>query len=1383
MSRNLFGQLNNLFGSNSSHSKSAGSSSWEYASQPRTRCIAKLLGLHQARSALAKQSDHSFSTSLLNQKQQEHSGPAASDVTLARSDLLHALHLCFTDAGSSAEVPNDVLWWGLVRDVVRQLLLLSQFEWQNALGARKVEQSTTQLAASSNSQQQSPQSGGRNFSSSSKKDALHLVGLAINVVRWAVADLVLGHLKDHKLDAADAPPLRNDHFDALVAQLAVLLSFVSCGVELSEPLVVSLLGASFALSDSNSHNILSCIIQGASSNNSSSATASGSGRSRGTSESQQTPHHTASQSTSQLYVAVQNISQQVHNFIIKPLRSYLTLKTANVVAGGALGESSQTQCCSNETLLSLESCVLLLADDESSAPSADFARLSQEIETANNGDEERGEFKQVQLLNSNACDLLSHDLHVLCSLLRLRVLQRHVRHEVCFGDTAVAVPIAMEAQLLAHQINTDSGTSAMLTLAKALMANGSSNDAVVVAAQLVQLARLRWSCSSRNVANAMQLAKALEVHAAALIEHQEWDKALLEVFQGIAHLSATERMLNVRGTSQMIFFVSEQLAAVRMRGHFLAHAWKCFLKLKHRVASTQYFYQHVSHLRSVIGSSSSAANFSLCDAYFDRAEMLVELQMDEEAISMFAAALEALTAHQQSAHAPNNWRFVEIERNMALSYTKMAEREGNRTAKRLTLHLATSMAYSSLSRANKLGLSLQIRKSTVAVAIGLFAVGQFRKAAVLLEPIVETRHQPSADLNDVLDCTDSTDYDALLLLAKCLSSTDPQRALETVAVFRAEIAAQIDQLKQRKSKAVVGLTAFKRRKFMAMVQKRLLQEVKENAEAAVVAGDAYFHLKQWDQALSEYSAAMGLFMQIEDHKEEAQTYGRLSRVYRALGQVNTATEYLRHMMSLAAEQRDEILRYEATILLTKLYLETDKAAEATQLYRTVTSLAHQFEDDEVERITTKNLITAQKSAGLFADLVITAQALEKMSSNNKNTVDRRFALEHAADALFHLGQYKKCLDMIDECEKIPDHGGQGIGNVTGAMHSTRAKALLAMRNGSAAIDVLEEWRTRATNAESWLEVAKACVHLGNAFSAQSPTDAKRAFFSALDACNRLEAQTDESRIAAFDAVKWIVHSYYLNEELICTAIAPEEGPSAGASADGMANDIEGSGKNSAAHQTPRSANPLDDDDDEEKAEYDGGDDDNKEDEEDEESFSFSMTRQATVDLVEDTETAICYPRPNHADTLLAGFVDSDRELWITYSPTTAIEVIEFFMRLLCGFYSRWAEKPLRSPRTTVEKVLSTFPNHTLVFYLEEFSSLTSSTFDVIIRPSSSRPSAASRAFISKTTTIAAPSRHPRRRQSATMIRSMTFSSTCGVSTTRYGNLFPRHWPIFRTKIT
>jgi tetratricopeptide (TPR) repeat protein len=1297
MSRNLFGQLNSLFGGQGSVAKTGGPKvssgmPWETVSQPRTQSVAKLLRLHHCRMQLSEGSSNG--TSLL-----ESSGSAAPnqvDTSFARADLLHALHLCFADVGAAAEVPQDSLWWGVVHDVVYQLLLLSEKDWINLCSECSGVQTSANDRSPRNEIPGAGAEGSLGSSSDLRRRSMQFVTSGMDVVRWAMAALLLDHLRNSKAPP-EASPLQQEQLAVLVTQMAAMLS--ANGVRVPETVVLILLGASFALSDSNSDNILACIVQGASPALVVSGPNEEPSRFRFREVSPPQLGAAPSQmSTAQMCRACVSISEQIHSLIIGPLRSFLTFRTAEVVC--AIAESNNAASGSPaptaETLLSLESCVLLTTRDEQSAPSAEFCRLSEEVERS------AGASPQVSSQRTaEAC--MADGLRCLCSLLRLRVLQRHVRHEVRFGDTAVAVPIAMEAQLLGHQINTDSGASAMLTLVKALIANGSTSDAVVVAAQLVQLARLRWNSSCRNVSNAVFLLKTLEVRSAALMEHEDWNGALLEVFQGLAHLSLTERLLESHGTSRVIFFVAERRIAMQMRGHLLSIAWRAFLKLGHRVASAQHFHQHVSHMRAVEDNSS---RFSLCDAYFDRAEILVDMLMDEEAVSMCAAALEAL-----STTCPNSdgstWRYVEIERNMALAYCRIAMREGNKTARRLTLHLATNMAYSSLSRATRAGLEIQVRKSTVAVAIALFCVGQLRKAAVLLEPIVETRSQPTATSEQV-DMTDSTNYDALLLLAKCLATHQPQRALECVELFRTEVSQQITLLKQRKSKAVVGMTAHRRRRFMAMVEKRLLQEVAQKAEAAAVSGDAFLQLKQWDLALSEYSAAMGLFTQIEDHQLEARMYGRLSQVYCELGQVSTATEYLRHMISMGAEQHDDLLRYEATVLLTKLFLATDKAAEATQLFRSVTSLAHQFEDDEVERMTMKNLITAQKAHGLFADIVITSQTLEKLSSDSKNTTDRRFALEHAADAFFHLGQYKKCLEMIDECEKIPDHGGQGIGNVTGAMHSTRAKALLAMRNGSAAIDVLEEWRIRATNAGSWLEVAKACSHLGNAFAATSPSDAKRAFFWTLEACTKLTVQSDDSRTAAFDAVKWLVHNYYLNVDLIGVT----EDQSA-------ATDVQDMPAPSSSAPSSPPTNALDDPDDsqgEDVAVEEGEDDCDEFDE----GNPLALQRQSTEDaLGAEAQNIDDLEKPSqHVDhTMLAGGYDM-RYLVAPFNPTTAIEAMELLTRLLFGFYTSWAVKPLRSPRSSVETALSTFPDSTVVLFLEDFSTESSSTFGVLIRPAS-----------------------------------------------------------------
>ncbi|ESL05581.1 hypothetical protein TRSC58_06765 [Trypanosoma rangeli SC58] len=535
---------------------------------------------------------------------------------------------------------------------------------------------------------------------------------------------------------------------------------------------------------------------------------------------------------------------------------------------------------------------------------------------------------------------------------------------------------------------------------------------------------------------------------------------------------------------------------------------------------------------------------------------------------------------------------AEGERNLALAYVLQAEHEVNVRCRRQQLSNAVNSAYAAQNALQRCISKVKppssrtlvdVTASLVVAAKALLRLGQPKKAALLLEPLIEDKLNSASvrpplwsdalpDPTQLISAQELEERIETLQLkfkaydvhTQCLSKFDGERAsceITRVRTFLKEVklwaSAQLSicQLKETVLKEEFQPVLF--------VHKRLLTETLLTVNAlqptiTITCGDAWVMLGEWEKALQEYSNALAMYADrdeenihgrtngsksslIETEKErervwnnycigESLVFAKLAEVYSALNKPKTAIHYHRQVLDYASEAGDALLLYNTHIRLARLYTATDDTGEAEAHWAKVSALAKGYEDQEISRETMRNIIAAQRAKGKYADVILTAKELDTLASGAEGVdaaADKRFALEALAGAYLQLGQYKECIEALDERDKVQCNCQQW----KGTLFNTRARALLGDGEVHKAIKVLTIWDSEARQARNLIEVGHANVVLALAYATcQQIFEAKRHHEIALSAFSKVSKMNSEDRNAVADSARWLVHNFYLNDE-------------------------------------------------------------------------------------------------------------------------------------------------------------------------------------------------------------------------------------------------------------
>lgn len=692
------------------------------------------------------------------------------------------------------------------------------------------------------------------------------------------------------------------------------------------------------------------------------------------------------------------------------------------------------------------------------------------------------------------------------------------------------------------------------------------------------------------------------------------------------------------------------------------------------------------------GVATSTSKTKILDLKIRRGADLFHQGHAEDSIAMWQSAVRDLDELASECDLPKS-RF-RLYYNLFHAQTEAADAEGivDRRKKLLTdaLRFAYACQKASRSDLHRDGLLCSWR-STWAVSYALFKLGQQRKAALLLDDLlVQIESALESPRSDPLLRT-SVLVEALALAAKCLVTREPERARQLSTKCRAIISG-FEELRHCPSGADAKMSPLEHDKTVCdLIHRFSLLEF----DITIAEGDAYMSQRAFDLALGSFSRAFEISLQRHRVPREVLALQKLSAVYREMDQAAMSIGYMKQAQDLAKEFKSELLWYRVTIEFASLLGSLGRTQDASAMWSEVLSLAQRFGDAEVERATAKNLLSVLLGTAQYFDVIRTAETLEKTAMKDGVVRDQVFALEALATAQLAVGEVKKSLEAVDRMEKLEDVDSQAHDTV----NKLRAQALLAQRESGAAIDTLLEWRDRSMMQGNTTEAAKASIALAHAIVEVSVLDAKKEFFAVLGLCREVHEQSEllpaELKDIAAAASNWLINHYYLREETVVLA------PSSQGSQHGDSEE------NQNESEMPQNVNVESEG--EEQAP------------EPECEMDLPLLRENSSYGADDFEAD---PRPlspvvGNEEVFLEEEVPEasfDARSVVTFNPSTAIEVMEVFVRLLGPFHRH----PIyRSPQTVVEKCLRENMNCTFVFYFLDFSGTDFDKFEVLVRPAKS----------------------------------------------------------------
>ncbi|KPA81192.1 hypothetical protein ABB37_04530 [Leptomonas pyrrhocoris] len=265
---------------------------------------------------------------------------------------------------------------------------------------------------------------------------------------------------------------------------------------------------------------------------------------------------------------------------------------------------------------------------------------------------------------------------------------------------------------------------------------------------------------------------------------------------------------------------------------------------------------------------------------------------------------------------------------------------------------------------------------------------------------------------------------------------------------------------------------------------------------------------------------------------ESLVLSKLANVYRALDKPTTAIHYHNLVLDYANECNDKLLAYNSMLSLARLYTAAGSLDEARETWAKVSDLAKEYEDKEVSRETKRNIVAGQESAGMYLDVVKTAEELEKLATGEEGedaAADRRFALEALANANLQLGQYDACIAALDNREKVQEKSAEWNGRLL----SMRAKARMGLNKPADAIKVMQSWAAKARNLCNWVELGRANSALSAAYASESQNMQARHYHEAtLNAFALAETLNEDCQHIALDSARWLVHYAYLDDSTV-----------------------------------------------------------------------------------------------------------------------------------------------------------------------------------------------------------------------------------------------------------
>nr|CCC94255.1 conserved hypothetical protein [Trypanosoma congolense IL3000] len=467
---------------------------------------------------------------------------------------------------------------------------------------------------------------------------------------------------------------------------------------------------------------------------------------------------------------------------------------------------------------------------------------------------------------------------------------------------------------------------------------------------------------------------------------------------------------------------------------------------------------------------------------------------------------------------------AEGERNLALAYIAQADREVNVKERRQQLSNAVNCAYaaqnilqrwtSKLKSPISSTLMIGVASGVVVTAKALLRLGQPKKAALLLEPLIEEKAN-STSIRPPLWCDAIAPSDHVLtaeeilervdtllvklstydLHAQCLSKFDGERGFREVGLVRHFLQDLIkwalshtSENFDREGKSKTSVEEGHMKKVQCPIHtgiSKLLREAKTlQPVLSITCGDSLASLGRWEDALQEYSNALSVYSGCDEEgdcgKDIAEQVNRHTK-----GKGVTCKKCIWMMEHTPEHVQTDLKLKEAMVLakLAEVYIALKKPQTAIRYYRQVLESSTEVGDALLQynaRIHLARLHTAVGESEEAAEQWSQVSDLAKVYGDEEI---RRETTRNFVEAQLARGAYTDIIEAANELNTLAT-AVEGVGALGDRCFALETIADVHLKLGQykeciAALDEREKVQYRGIQSEGALLNMRARALLGD----------------------------------------------------------------------------------------------------------------------------------------------------------------------------------------------------------------------------------------------------------------------------------------------------------------
>ena len=182
-------------------------------------------------------------------------------------------------------------------------------------------------------------------------------------------------------------------------------------------------------------------------------------------------------------------------------------------------------------------------------------------------------------------------------------------------------------------------------------------------------------------------------------------------------------------------------------------------------------------------------------------------------------------------------------------------------------------------------------------------------------------------------------------------------------------------------------------------------------------------LGQSQQAIEYYQQSLNLAQQIGDRLSEAQTYGNLGNTYYSLGEYKKAIEYNQKSLGIAKEVGDRSQEAYALGNLGDVYASQGEYQKAIQYNEKSLAIAEQIKDITLTIKTLGNLGVAYESLEQYQEAIKKYEESLKIARQINNASGEANALGNLGNVYSSMGEYQKAIEYHKQSLAIAEQIG------------------------------------------------------------------------------------------------------------------------------------------------------------------------------------------------------------------------------------------------------------------------------------------------------------------------------------------------------------------------